>query len=193
MKKSLLVAALLAFGTQHGLMAAEPASPAQESSPLGVKGGWVTTNLTAKVIDVNKDTRQVTLMDDQGRYTTVVAGDEVRNFNQIEVGDRLDVKYTEALAVAVFLEEPGAIGRTETIGVSRADLGQKPHGTIERTVDITARISALDKTKRIATLTGSKYEVTLKVAEDVDLAKINVGDTVRVKYIESLALSVNKP
>lgn len=103
------------------------------------------------------------------------------------------MKYTEALAVAVFLEEPGAIGRTETIGVSRADLGQKPHGTIERTVDITARISTLDKTKRIATLTGSKYEVTLKVAEDVDLTKINVGDTVRVKYIESLALSVNKP
>lgn len=193
MKKSLLVVALLVLGAQNGLMADEPAPPAQETSPLGVKGGWATANMSAKVIDVNKETRQVTLMDDQGKYATVVAGDEVRNFNQIEVGDRLDVKYTEAVAVAVFLEEPGAIGRTETIGVSRADLGQKPHGTIERTVDITARISALDKTKRVATLTGSKYEVTLKVSDDVDLTKINVGDTVRVKYIESLALSVNKP
>lgn len=80
MKKSLLVAALLALGTQHGLMAAEPASPAQESSPLGVKGGWVTTNLTAKVIDVNKDTRQVTLMDDQGRIHHRCRGGRSKKF-----------------------------------------------------------------------------------------------------------------
>ncbi len=60
---------------------------------------------------------------------------------------------------------------------------------------MTATVTAIDLQKRMVTLKGPKGEVrTIKVGEEaVNLPQVKVGDLVRVKYYESLAVEVIKP
>ena len=66
----------------------------------------------------------------------------------------------------------------------------------EKTVTIIATVQAIDLDKRIVTVKGGpkRQVVELKVDEKVgDLSRLQVGDKVIVKYIESVAVRVMKP
>ena len=52
----------------------------------------------ATVVSVDKETRELTLERADGSYLTVVAGDEVRNFEQIVVGNTVTASYVVSLA-----------------------------------------------------------------------------------------------
>ena len=49
---------------------------------------------------------------------------------------------------------------------------------------------AVDPQARTVTLKGALRTVTLPVADDIDIAKVKVGDQVDAVYQESLAISV---
>jgi hypothetical protein len=49
--------------------------------------------LSAKVVGIDKATRTVTLKGPKGNVVDVVAGDEVKNFDQIKLGDFVVARY----------------------------------------------------------------------------------------------------
>ncbi|MEI7638473.1 MAG: hypothetical protein WCJ37_14275, partial [Syntrophus sp. (in: bacteria)] len=111
MKKKLIVlamAAILAVGTQFAF-AADPAAPAAKPAKkqTGEPGAVVVevVKATAKVTAVDAAKRTVTLEMD-GKSKTITCGPEVKNFDQIKVGDQLKVTFVEALAV--YLQKAGA-------------------------------------------------------------------------------------
>jgi hypothetical protein len=55
---------------------------------------------TAVVETVDRQRREVLLRGPQGRLMTVRIGDEVRNFDRIRGGDRVVVRYRQAVAAA---------------------------------------------------------------------------------------------
>ena len=55
--------------------------------------------LTADVVGVDKADRILTLVGPRGNVVDVEAGDEVRNFDQIAVGDKVTATYYESVAV----------------------------------------------------------------------------------------------
>ena len=59
-----------------------------------------TYEFTATVTSIDKASRKVTLVDAAGIKTTVKAGPEIINFDQIRVGDQLKITATEELVVS---------------------------------------------------------------------------------------------
>jgi hypothetical protein len=104
------------------------------------------------------------------------------------------MKNVFVLAVAVVLMlslSTGAFAQA-TQGAAPAE---RPKVVKERTAVMTATVQAIDLEKRIVTLKGPKGEVRdIKVGEEArNLPQLKVGDLVKVKYYESLAVEVMKP
>ncbi len=70
----------------------------------------------------------------------------------------------------------------------------KPGVVIVETTEIKAKVDAVDQAKRLVTLTGPKGNtVTVKVGPEVkNLPQVKPGDTLTVRYLESVALFVRK-
>ncbi|HEX5129102.1 MAG TPA: hypothetical protein VFV90_05120, partial [Usitatibacter sp.] len=93
----------------------------------GAAGAVAFVDVSATVVGVDAATRTVSLKGPKGNVVDVVASEEVRNFDQIKKGDKLTVKYAEALTLE--LRKAGtAMGRSETEALKRAAPGQKPGG-----------------------------------------------------------------
>lgn len=147
---------------------------------------------TATVTAIDAAKRKVTLVSPGGAKTTYHAGPEVVNFPQIQVGDQVKATVTEE--VAVFIGSGAPPSATAGAGVALAPVGAKPGGVIVSSVQVTAKVTAVDAKKRRVTFAlpeGATKQV--KVGKQVNLAAIKVGDNVTVQVSEGLAISVQKP
>jgi hypothetical protein len=180
----LLSALLLAVVTPFGVAAA--ADEAQ--MPAAATVAAAATLATVESID--QATREVTLRYPDGSLSTFIAGDEVRNLAQVKKGDVVLIEYFAGLAVALEPKGAGSRERHEEMVATRAKPGEKPAGTVTKTLDVVATVEALDPDARTVTLKGAEQTLTLKVADGIDLTKVNVGDDVVASYVESFAVSV---
>jgi hypothetical protein len=90
MKLSTTIGALLlALGLipLAALAQSAPNTQAGAATAPGKVGGAATTEITAKVIAVDPAQRTVTLQGASGKTRTIEVGDQVRNLDQIKVGD----------------------------------------------------------------------------------------------------------
>jgi hypothetical protein len=160
----------------------------------GVPGGAMveTHQLKATVKSIDAASRKVELATADGQRTTVKCGPEVINFDQIHVGDQLVVTVTEELVAYLADARPPADGGATAVVL--APRGAKPGGVVADTVQVTARIAAIDLRNHKATLefpNGSTR--TVAVRPDVDLAQRKVGEEVVIRITEVVALQVSKP
>lgn len=167
---------------------AMPLAAQAEEMPARAIAEAVTGVATVEKIDAN--TREVTLKRGDGSTVTIVAGEEVRNFDQIKVGDIVETEIIEALAIAVEPASTKVLERREELSGHRAQPGEKPGAKTTRTVEIVAEVKAIDRKARTAVVKGPNRTVEVNVADDVDLSKVQVGDNVRLVYIESISIQV---
>jgi len=144
----------------------------------------------ATVEAVDMASREVTLRLADGKLMSFIAGDEVRNLAQVEVGDQVIVEYSIGMIMALNPSGSAIRSRVDRVETGRAEPGQKPAGIVRKTVEVTATIVAVDQQARTVTLKGPLRTVTLPVAEDINITKLKVGDQVDAVYQESLAISV---
>jgi hypothetical protein len=161
----------------------------------GVPGGSVvrTYEVQATVASIDKRARKITLVDAAGIKTTVKAGPEVVNFDQIREGDKLKITAAQELVVSLAGEgETPKDGAAQAVAL--APKGAKPGGIMAETKQVTAKVTAIDAEQREATLQfedGTTH--TVAVRSDVDLSKRKVGETVVIRMTEALAIRVVKP
>ena len=191
-------AAMLAV-TSCSSTSSTPPPPPQTSSAVsyqpGVPGGVVvqTHKMTATVTGIDAPNRKVTLLGPGGEKTTVKCGPEVINFDQIQVGDHLKVTVAEELAVAMGTPDAPPSDGGATL-VALAPQGAKPGGVMANTMQVTAKVTAIDLQHHRATLQlpdGTTHAVAVR--PDVDLTQRKVGEEVVIRCTEALALSVEKP
>jgi hypothetical protein len=112
----------------------------------------------------------------------------------VKVGDKLKVKYVDAIAIFVrkSSDPPDA---SETKAVAVAPRGQKPMVAAINTVEVTANVEKVDYEKRLITLKGPEGNVrTLKVDPRVKrLAEIKQGDDIVLRRTEAVAIEVTPP
>lgn len=144
----------------------------------------------ATVVAVDKDSRTLTLRDEDGTEWTFVAGPEVRNFDQIKRGDQVITHYYGAFAIALLPKGSGIRKRVDELRVQRAQPGAMPAAKITHTIVASGTVEAVDKAHRTVTLKGPKQTVVLEVSKDVDLSKVKVGDGVEAAYVASYAVAV---
>ncbi len=149
-----------------------------------------TAEVTAAVMAIDKSTRTVTLKGPQGKSVDVVAGEQVRNFDQIKVGDMVVVQYEEALSLN--LRKTRTTGDpTETVAAARAKPGERPAGAVGREITALADVVNVDPKNSIISLKGPRGNVVdLKVRNQDQFKVVKKGDQVEVTYTEALAISV---
>lgn len=149
----------------------------------------VTATAVVQAIDLN--TREVTLKGENGNVVTFVAGDQVRNLSQVRVGDTVKATYTESVAIEVKPADGGTPGLSVAATGVSALPGEKPAGSVGRTVTASAVILAIDRTTNRVTLRGpSGNERVVQVKDPKNLENVQVGDMVYATYTESLGLAV---
>jgi hypothetical protein len=189
-------AAALVVAALVGGVCASAQVPQTESTVTKVPGvGGVAVNNTkasATIKAINAETRDITLETTDGRTETFKAGPAVRNFDQLAVGDKVNVTLTEAVAVYLGKEEQPSADAGGV--VARAPVGGTPGGLIVGGAQITAKVTELDKETRHATLQlPDNITRKVKVRDGIDLSKVQVGDSVTIAIVEGMAIDVEKP
>lgn len=149
-----------------------------------------TVRITAAITAIDKATRDVTLRGPQGNLVTVTAGPKVTNFDQLKVGDQVDLQYVEALTLELKKGGGLIVGKTEQSGGAGAKAGETPGGAIGRQVTIVADVVAVDPAKQIVTVKGPQQTVNLHVADPEQFKRIATGDQVEARFTQALAISV---
>ena len=184
------------------LLTALAALPAAAQKP-DVKGGTVVASepgraqavaaveLSAQVVSIDKKTRTVTVKGPKGKVVDIVAPEEVKNFDQIKVGDMLMVRYVQSLALELQKVKSGATGIAVTEGAAKAQPGQRPAVGAAREITALAKVTAIDQKAKTISLTGPRGNtVTLDVQNPDQFKVVKMGDEVLVTYTEAVAVSI---
>jgi Cu/Ag efflux protein CusF len=177
-----------------GVMVLTNVQAANEKMPEPSKVESVSTSseVTAKVKAIDYKTRKVTLETAEGENFNIVAGDEVKNFNQMKKGDIVTAKYKEAIVYHIN-KGVKASPPVTTETAWRARPGSRPEGGVAKEVTVSVVVSAIDpKTPSVTFKGASGEEETFKVKYPEKLNGVNVGDQVDITYSEALALKVEK-
>jgi ribosomal protein L6P/L9E len=174
---------------------AQAQQPAAQSAAMVASApgtGTVTSavKISARVEAIDKAQRQVTLKGPKGNLRTVTAGPDVRNFDQINVGDMVVVRYVEELTLTLKKDGKELRSNTEVTDGARSKAGEKPAGIVGRQVEVTADVIAANAKTQTLTLKGPNRTVELKVPDPKQFKLVKVGDQIQATYTEALALSV---
>jgi hypothetical protein len=149
---------------------------------------------TATVTAIDATKRLLSLEAEDGREFTVEAGDDVRNFSQIEVGDEVNVQYYQALAADVTEVQPSDDNNGAVLLGSRAAEGDRPAGGIGTLYTAIVTIDSVDPAKGTVSFTGpegKKRETTVERDAGRDfISQLKPGDRVQLTYGEALAIAV---
>ena len=188
--RKLSIAFLLAIASALPGPAAAQSGGAVVGSAPGKAGVAQTVQVTATIAAIDKATRDVTLKGPQGNEIVVTAGPEVKNFDNMKVGDQVNAQYVEALTVELKKGGGMTVARSDQGGVKEAQPGQKPGGIAGRQVTIVADVIDVNPAKQSVTLRGPKRTVELVVPDPAQFKLIAKGDQVEATYTQALAIAV---
>ena len=189
-----LALALIAAALATAALAQQPPSPAGGVAVISEPGKASAVRAieaSAKVVGIDKATRTVTLKGPKGDVFDIVASDEVKNFDQIKVGDSVVARYAQALTLELRKTKVAAGGPVVSEGVAKAKPGERPAVAGARQVTAIADVVAVDPKASTITLKGPRGNtLTLDVQNPDQFKVVKKGDQVEVTYTEALALSV---
>lgn len=170
------------------------AACAKEPAPVTIEG-TEEVSATVEAIDVN--TRMVVLRESDGTEFALVASPEVRNLEQVKVGDRVVTRYRESLGAELVRRGDGS-GDTQEPSVSttaaRAADGAMPSVTSSTETRQTVRITNVDEKNHIVSFYGSDGLARVLPVRSPQgqefIAKLKAGDEVELTYTEAVAMSV---
>lgn len=169
-----------------GAPASFTGAAAQSSAIVG------TDVVRANVESVDQQKRMVLLRGPTGELLTIHAGPEVRNLAQVKPGDRVVIRYTEAIAARIV--RPGDPQAESTTTVARANPGERPAGAIMEHERVRVTIEGVNPTNSTVAFIGpDRVPRTVKVQQPVMrefLRTLKVGDEVDVTFTDAVAVSV---
>ncbi|MBC2716595.1 MAG: hypothetical protein HF978_14925 [Desulfobacteraceae bacterium] len=158
--------------------------------PPGIELGEE-VSFTASVEAIDYKDRHVTLKGPKGNMVSLYVPEDAYNFKNVDVGDIVEVLYTQSMAISV---EKAGEGPSATAGggAVRAPEGQKPEAATYSVVELRATVDNIDYETRLVDLRGPQGNITtIEVDDDVENFKnVKKGDEVVVKYIEAMAITV---
>jgi len=195
MKTQLMLCGAALIGTACLPAIAQTNPPAPKAAVVAASSPGQATmaaavTVSATVTAIDKATRLVTLKGPEGKLTTITAGPDVRNFDQVKVGDVVTVRYMEALTLTLMKDGKELRSMTETPGAARAPAGERPAGVVANQTEVTANVIAVDAKTQTVTLRGPTRTVDLKVPDAGQFKLIKVGDQIKAVFTEAVALSV---
>jgi hypothetical protein len=182
--RAVLPAAIaLAAGTPGAQEASVPGEP-------GLYSGTTATHTDATIEKIDIGNNTLTVRKQDGSLVDVVVDKTVGNVSKLRIGDHVAITYTRALILSAQRAAAGAVReRIDTQTVTPASGGMTR--TVHR-VQAVATVLAIDRARRLLTLRGPSGPMTLQAATDRFLNGLEVGENIRVDYIEGTALEVTR-
>lgn len=195
MKKIALVSAVvLMMGSSIAIAQNKPQAVVAVEAAPGVLKVAEGVQVQGKFKSVDQKTRQVVIVGPNGNEFKTTLGNEVKNFNQIKVGDIVTLTHVEILVADI--KKPSKVEvreRVETEKAVTAKLGDKPAAAIERKLSIVADVTAIDEKKGTLTVRGATRTLDIKVKDPKVLKGIKVGTQIETVVTEIIAIEVSAP
>ena len=190
MKKIVFASLVVAFFAAQAVFAQNKpqAIIAVEAGPGMVKA-MEGVQFQGKFKSVDPKTRKVVITGPEGRELEAILGSEVKNFDQIKVGDIVTMSIMKVIVSDVKVLNNGIKERQETISYSRAQAGDKPAGIIEHQVKIVADVLAIDTKNNTVTLKGPYKTVQVAVGPEI-LKGIKTGNQIEAVITQNIAVQV---
>ena len=195
MKKIALVSvAVLMMGSSIAIAQNKPQAVVAVETAPGVLKVAEGVQFQGKFKSVDQKTRAVVIAGPNGNEFKTTLGNEVKNFNQIKVGDIVTLTHVEILVADI--KKPSKVEireRVETEKAVTAKLGDKPAAAIERQVAIVADVTAVDEKKGTLTVRGATRTLDIKVKDPKVLKGVKVGTQIEAMVTEIIAIEVSAP
>jgi hypothetical protein len=180
-----------------GLLAAGCSSQ-NETSTQKPGSAEITRTATekAKVVAIDKATRLITLKNKEGETQAIPAGPEVKNFDQIAVGDSVVVHFLRSVAVELVKPGQAPPPAAAALVAGSAEKGDKPGALVGAAITATVRIESIDTKKNIVVFTAPSGGLRVVNVERPEgkkfIQELKVGDQVQITWTEAVAFSVEK-
>jgi hypothetical protein len=157
-----------------------------------------TNTLNAVVETVDPDSRELLLRGgggaQSGRLLSMVVSPRVQRLSQIRSGDRVTVRYFQALAAQAVTPFSSSSQPFEGVNVDRRETAGRPGGEVTRVRRGRITVTAVDPANNSISFVGPNNVLRTVVAENPDvqafIRRLRVGDQVDLVYEEALAVSV---
>lgn len=173
-----------------GACASEPQQPVTPPPPVVVSTAQEAVGV---VRSVDLRNRKVTILTPANRTITLVVPESVQNLDRVRRGNRVRVRFEEAVAVQMTPRGTNLPAEVD-VGAARAALGERPAGAVVTTVPDTVTFNALDEATNAVTFTSSRgvrRTVVLRTPEMQAFARtLRPGQRVNVAFVEATAISV---
>lgn len=167
-----------------------------QSAPEPPNSAEITNEVKAEatVRAIDRLTRQITLRREDGTQFAFVAGPEVRNFDQIEVGDTVKAHYIEMLSARKLAPDEPSTETAGEVATARAERGEQPAGVISTGVAMTVRVESVDLEQHLVAFTDPAGRLRAVRAQRDEgkafVAGLKPGDRVELIYGEAVAITV---
>ncbi|MCB1856226.1 MAG: hypothetical protein KDI05_15165 [Halieaceae bacterium] len=175
--------------------AAVPALAEVEVALQGDGERAIVKQVTAEIVAIDPETRDITLEGPLGNTITLTAGPEVERFDEFAKGDNVQATYSESISSELRapteeeLAEPWV--ELDAAGVAAANM--PPAAGVGLIVRAVCTIEGMNRVTGTVTLQDPRGHY--HIVPDVPAAKmegIKLGDTVVITYSEAIALTLEK-
>jgi Cu/Ag efflux protein CusF len=145
----------------------------------------------AEIIGIDAATRTLTLRGPKGATTTAVVSDQVRNFDQLKIGDKVDVLYKNALLVTASKATGADKGIRKRVDTAVYAPASGANGfESSRQVEILATVESITRKNGTITLRGPWRTDTFDIPHDLDTKNLKPGDTIHAVFVSAAAVEV---
>jgi Cu/Ag efflux protein CusF len=189
----LACAAVLGLGATPAMANQQNPSGSPSGSPSGTEMGSRSQlqHTTGTITAIDKSARTVTLKGEDGEKMTVDVPKDVKAFDTLKTGDKVDLDYYESLAVAML--PPGTKpSMSERTMRQRNQAAQQ--GMVGKETTVSAEVVSVDPAANKVTFKGPRGQTkTINVQDPAMQAKLpnlKPGQVVQFTYTEALAASL---
>jgi Cu/Ag efflux protein CusF len=146
--------------------------------------------LNATIQAIDPATRFITLRDDKGNEDSFKVGDSVKRFDELKVGQRVNITYYESLVFHLVKpgETPGGTSFEAALTRAKSEL---PAGTLATQDKATVTVKAIDQAvPSISVTTADGREVTRKIENKKYLEGLKPGDKIDIVFTRALVTEV---
>ena len=147
--------------------------------------------MTATIEAIDHDNRVITLKDKEGNTESILAGPQMKRFDELKVGQTVTFRYHESVALQI--RKPGEAAAPTAEGKETLVRGQgaKPSATVSRQDTATVTVKSIDtKVPSVSVATEDGHVLSMKVNDRKNLEGVKVGDRVEITYTVALAIAV---
>jgi hypothetical protein len=178
------------------ILLASPITFAQEKdNEIPTKEISEVVEVKGTITEINKSTREITIMGSKGDLHTVTAGPEVERFDEIEVGEV--VAFDFYTYIKAEFRKPTEAELAEPLVViaeaGKANLDVEPGAAVGAMVKAVVTVQVINLPFMYVNVQGPQGNFTTFQMKDKDLIqKLHVGQVVILTYAEAVAVSLTK-